>query len=167
MFHFKVYFNWYVIFDFIIERAVFMEIREMHEGELERALELTGRVFLEFEGPDYTAQGIEEFQKSIRDPEYLEKLRFYGAFENGELRGTLATREQGSHIALFFVEGKYQGCGIGKKLFERAKRDNTVEKMTVNASPYACEIYHRLGFVDSDREQIVNGIRFTPMTCYL
>ncbi|WP_460645598.1 GNAT family N-acetyltransferase [Lacrimispora brassicae] len=35
--------------------------------------------------------------------------------------------------------------------------------MTVNSSPYAVEIYHKLGFVDTDTEQLVNGIRFIPM----
>lgn len=144
-----------------------MEIREMSELELERALELAGRVFLEYEGPDYTQEGIEEFQQSIKNPDYYGKLRFYGAFENGELRGTLATRSEGSHIALFFVDGRYHRMGIGRKLFELAKRNNSSDKMTVNASPYANAVYHKLGFVDTDSEQIVCGMRYTPMVCYM
>lgn len=38
------------------------------------------------------------------------------------------------------------------------------DKMTVNSSSYAISIYHKLGFYDSDKEQVVNGLRFTPMT---
>lgn len=144
-----------------------MEIREILELEIERALELSGRVFLEYEGPDYTQEGIEEFQRSIKNPDFYGQLRFYGAFENGELKGTLATRNEGSHIALFFVDGKYHGMGIGRQLFERAKRDNLSDRMTVNASPFANAIYHKLGFVDSDSEQIVCGMRYTPMVCYM
>ena len=35
--------------------------------------------------------------------------------------------------------------------------------MTVNSSPYAVPIYHKLGFYDVDSEQVVKGVRFTPM----
>jgi len=35
--------------------------------------------------------------------------------------------------------------------------------MTVNSSPYAVPIYHKLGFKDTGSEQVVNGLRFTPM----
>lgn len=36
-------------------------------------------------------------------------------------------------------------------------------RMTVNASPYAIPVYRKLGFIDIDVEQVINGIRFTPM----
>lgn len=44
------------------------------------------------------------------------------------------------------------------------KRQNEISHITVNASPYAIEAYHHLGFVDTAKEQTVNGIRFTPMS---
>ena len=34
---------------------------------------------------------------------------------------------------------------------------------TVNSSPYAVPVYHKLGFIDMDSEQLSDGIRFTPM----
>lgn len=34
---------------------------------------------------------------------------------------------------------------------------------TVHSSPYAVEVCHRLGFLDTDVDRTVNGIRFTPM----
>lgn len=37
------------------------------------------------------------------------------------------------------------------------------EDFTVNSSPYAHEVYKHLGFVDTDKEQCVNGLRFYPM----
>lgn len=37
-------------------------------------------------------------------------------------------------------------------------------RVTVNASHFAIPIYHKLGFIDTDKEQTVNGLRFTPMT---
>ena len=34
---------------------------------------------------------------------------------------------------------------------------------TVNSSPYAVPIYHKLGFVDTNTEQLASGMRYTPM----
>ena len=81
--------------------------------------------------------------------------------------GVIATRKADSHIALFFVDGKYQKQGIGRKLFETVKLNCNSEKMTVNASPYAVPIYTRLDFHQTEDEQIVSGIRFTPMEILL
>ena len=44
-----------------------MEIRKIKDEEMPMALDLTWRTFLEFEAPDYTEEGIEEFRKSIYD----------------------------------------------------------------------------------------------------
>lgn len=42
-------------------------------------------------------------------------------------------------------------------------KDCPDEIMTVNAAPSAIPIYEKLGFNVNDADQIVNGIRFTPM----
>ncbi len=128
--------------------------------ETQSALQLVWEVFQEFESPDYTQEGINEFYKSIHDENYISMLTMYGAFLSGELVGVIATRNNGRHIALFFVDGKYHRQGIGKQLFEAVRTD----KMTVNSSPYAVGIYRKLGFKAVDEEQSVNGLRFTPMT---
>ncbi len=128
--------------------------------ETQSALQLVWEVFQEFESPDYTQEGINEFYKTIHDENYISMLTMYGAFLSGELVGVIATRNNGRHIALFFVDGKYHRQGIGKQLFEAVRTD----KMTVNSSPYAVGIYRKLGFKAVDDEQSVNGLRFTPMT---
>lgn len=142
-----------------------MEIRELRKEEYEAAIGLSWQVFQEYEAPEYSQQGIEAFYKSIHDEEYMRELKIYGAIERGRLLGILATRSNGNHIALFFVDGKYHGRGIGKRLFHLAVGDNSSGHLTVNSSPYAVEIYRRLGFVELDSEQISDGIRFTPMKC--
>ncbi len=108
-------------------------IRELRLDEIENALKLVWKVFLEYEAPDYTKEGINEFCKSIHDKKYISMLSVSGAFLGEELVGVIATRNGGKHIALFFVEGKYHCQGIGKQLFQTVKADN----MTVNSSPYA------------------------------
>jgi hypothetical protein len=79
----------------------------------------------------------------------------------------LATRSEGKHIALFFVNGNFQGKGIGKHLFMRACLNNKCGEITVNSSPYAKEIYHHLHFTDTNTEQLTDGLRYTPMICML
>ncbi len=144
-----------------------MEVRELTLNEYKTALELAWTVFQEYEGPDYSEQGVKSFYASLYDPEYIKMLRIYGAFESNKLMGILATRSNGNHIALFFVDGKYHRKGIGKQLFTRACLDNSSGNITVNSSPFAIEIYHHLGFMDSDVEQVTNGLRYTPMIYHL
>lgn len=140
-----------------------ISIRELEEREITKALCLVWRVFQEYEAPDYSKEGVEEFYKSIHDENYVSKLCLYGAFVQKELVGVIATRSEGTHIALFFVDGKYHRQGIGKQLFQTVQARCSLNKITVNSSPYAVPVYHKFGFHDTDIEQAVNGLRFTPM----
>lgn len=38
-----------------------------------------------------------------------------------------------------------------------------MDKITLNASPYAVPFYHTLGFIDIDDQKEYNGILYTPM----
>lgn len=136
-----------------------LSIKELRREEITLALNLVWKVFLEYEAPDYTQEGIDEFYKSIHDERYLSMLSVYGAFSGEELVGVIATRNSGKHIALFFVDGRYHRQGIGKQLFQTVRTD----KMTVNSSPFALPVYKKLGFEAVAAEQTVNGLRFTPM----
>ncbi len=136
-----------------------LSIKRLDKEETENALNLVWEVFLEYEAPDYTQEGIDAFYKSIHDENYLSMLSVYGAFSNEKLVGVIATRNNGKHIALFFVDGKYHRQGIGKRLFQTVRTD----KMTVNSSPYAVAVYRKLGFEAVNTEQVITGLRFTPM----
>ena len=138
-------------------------VRILTKDETPAALRLVWQVFQAFEAPDYTPEGVEEFHKTIQNDEFMSKLCLYGAFLGQELVGVIATRSEGTHIALFFVDGRYHRQGIGRQLFEKVWEQCPSDYMTVNSSPYAVPIYHRFGFQDTDTEQVVNGLRFTPM----
>ena len=137
-------------------------VRHLNADEIRCALDLMWEVFLQFVAPEYSQEGIDEFKKSLNDKERTEKLRFYGVFDNDKLVGTLCIKEP-RHIGGFFVKADYQGRGFGRMLFEAMKADYEKPEFTVNSSPYAVKIYEHLGFVPTDNEQTVNGIRFTPM----
>ncbi len=139
-------------------------VRRLLPEEIDSALKLVLDVFMQFEAPDYSEQGVNTFKRTgIEDKEYISKLNMYGAFEGTQLVGVIATRNKGSHIGLFFVKGEYHKRGIGKALFRAVLSDSVSDEITVNSSPYAKEIYHHLGFTDTDSEQEVEGIRFIPM----
>lgn len=142
-----------------------MELREIREKEYTEALAIAWEVFLAYEAPDYDEQGVQEFYRSIHDPQYVGQLQCYGAFLDGQIVGMIATRNDGDHIALFFVKSDHHRKGIGRRLFELAAGDNVSGTMTVNASPFAVEIYRRLGFRAVGEECTVSGLTFTPMEC--
>ena len=140
-----------------------MNIKKLDKNNTEEALLLVQRVFNTFEAPDYSEEGVEEFHRSISDKNYLAQLTMYGAFNKDKLTGVIASRNGGSHIALFFVDGEFHRQGAGRKLFEELLKDCKSDRITVNSSPYAIPVYQKLGFKCADKEQTVKGIRFTPM----
>lgn len=147
-------------------------VRRLSVEDLEEALPLVKETFLEYEGPDYCDEGIQEFLNFI-EPAFIKKemennhMQFYGYYDYKVLKGVIAMRAY-THVSLFFVKGCYHHKGIGRALFKEArgvaKEQKQAEKLTVNASPYAVKIYEHLGFTKDQEEQTVNGIRFTPMT---
>lgn len=138
-----------------------MEIRQLEGTERAAAMELAWRVFQEFEAPDYGPEGVPAFRAYITDPAVTD-LTAYGAFSGENLIGMLAVRE-GPHIALFFVDPVWHRQGVGRALFRRFLADSGAESVTVHSSPYAVEVYRRLGFQDTAPEQRADGIRYTPM----
>lgn len=139
--------------------------------ELSKAMELVWQTFLLFEAPDYSEQGIHEFQEFI-DVRTMKKriadnrLIVWGFYENSELAGVIAAKDT-THISLLFVAEKHQRKGIARKLHATVVDycvTNGSKEITVNSSPYAVTVYQRLGFIATSSEQEVNGIRFTPMT---
>ena len=139
-----------------------MQIETIAQENLAQALALVERVFTQFDAPDYLPEGTVSFRAFLHDPEALALHVFYGAYVEDQLVGVLATRGN-SHIAQFFVEPCFQRQGVGRALFQAANDACLLDEMTVNSSPYAIEIYKKLGFHALSEEQLKDGIRFTPM----
>jgi GNAT superfamily N-acetyltransferase len=136
------------------------------------ALELVWTVFSEFEAPEYTEEGIKEFQSFIEYnaiKKMLDKaeLLMWGCFEKDKVIGAIAVAGSRCHINLLFVDKQYHKQGIARELYHTALQyyrvNSEYREITVNSSPYAASIYRKLGFVDTNTEQLVNGLRFVPM----
>lgn len=146
-------------------------INELDINDLKEALALVWDVFLEFEAPDYCNEGIREFEEYIEyaamnDRLLQHQLKMWACKENDIIIGILATRPP-CHISLLFVDKKHHKKGIARTMLNEMinyyKSDGSYSEITVNSSPYALEVYRRLGFEDINAEQTVNGIRFIPM----
>lgn len=145
------------------------EIRPLKLNEWEIAMQLAWDTFLIYEAPEYTREGIKNFQDFVRDPRLKEMFingdfEATGAFLENNLVGILGSR--GPHISLLFVEPQYHHQGIAssmlKGLFNKM-RSLGCERMTVNSSPYAVSFYKKLGFSNITAEVTKDGIRYTPM----
>lgn len=118
-----------------------MTIEPLCKEQIEKALPMVWDVFCKYEAVNYSESGISAFRKAIHDPRYLQMLTAYGAFEEGQIVGIVATRSNGSHIALFFVKGEYHRRGIGRKLMEECLANSSSDRITVNSSEYAVRIF--------------------------
>lgn len=139
-----------------------IDIKRIPNSYMNKALGLVWSVFLEYEAPDYTEEGINEFKKTIDNKNWINDREFYGAYIDNTLTGVIATKHK-THIALFFVEGKNHNKGIGRMLFDKINALNEENYMTVNSSLFAHDIYKYLGFIDTDTQQCIHGIKFYPM----
>lgn len=146
-------------------------IRALHADDVPAAMRLVWSVFERFEAPEYPDEGVEEFKRaidveSVRERLASNTLELWGGFLGGEIAGVMGVRNT-NHICMFFVDAKHHRKGIARSLFEllRATLETAggFEHITVNSSPYAVEVYHRLGFEDTAPQKIENGLIFTPM----
>lgn len=140
-----------------------MIIRKVKMSELDDALALVLHVFLEFEAPEYSEEGVKTFKEILSDKDAIQRLEMYGAYLEDKIVGVIATRNNGTHISLFFVDSSYHRQGIGNALFQTLLHNRTISELTVNSSPYAVAVYKRFGFEATDTEQLKDGIRYTPM----
>jgi GNAT superfamily N-acetyltransferase len=147
------------------------KIKRLKQSDIPEAMELVWKVFLAFEAPGYSGEGITEFSDFIDCQTLINKMRnsqitLWGSWGGDKIVSVIATRLP-CHICLLFVDPEYHRRGIARSLFHTAlqhyRKDPGIAEMTVNSSPYAKEVYHRFGFCDLDTEQEVNGIRFIPM----
>lgn len=138
-------------------------IRLLNKTELNNALPLVWKVFCEYEAVNYPESGKQAFREAIHSEKYLRMLTAYGAFEDDRLIGIIATRNAGSHIALFFVDGDYHHQGIGRNLWNAVLEDNTANEIRVHSSLYAVAVYKKLGFIEIADVQEDGGIQYVPM----
>lgn len=143
-----------------------LEISQLDYSELAEAKELIKKVFMTFEAPDYSDEGVTHFLTYL--DEGLEKemsanqVQVWCGKYDQQIVGILAVRLP-AHIALLFVDEAFHRQGIAKRMYQAMISELSPERMTVNSSPYAVPAYEKLGFQLNGEEETVSGIRFQPM----
>lgn len=147
------------------------QIRTAHRDEWEDAMALAWRTFLQFESKDYPPEGVKNFERFVTDSTIyrmflIGSYHLFVAYAGAALVGMITLRDD-SHISLLFVDENYHRQGIGRALVRYARSylasEMRASHMTVNASPYAVEFYHKLGFRDIRPQEQRDGIIYTPM----
>lgn len=150
------------------------EIRKINSDEVAEALALAWEVFLQFEAPDYSPEGIDTFRRDIvQNDGFILKCRqgicpIYAAFDEGKIIGIMGMRPDRTHINLAFTKKAYHRKGVATALFrylldDLKKERPALQEITLNASPYGKPFYLHIGFEPLSGEQETDGIRFTPM----
>lgn len=141
-------------------------------GQEKAITDMIWDVFCEFEAPYYSEEGNKIFKEFINSQRLASDIRnngfkIYCCFEDDVLVGVLALRNL-THISLLFVKKSHHRRGIAKELLNLAAADilrynPDTKELTVNSSPYAVEIYNRMGFAATDTMREKNGIIYMPM----
>lgn len=156
-----------------MEKTVGMpyEIRWARESEWAPAMKMIWRTFLQYDGKDYTQEGIRSFFEFITDDDlYMAFLRgeyqMMVALENGRIIGAGSLRNR-NHLSLLFVDGDYHHMGVGStiliRLCDYLEREMGERYMSLRAAPYAVDFYRKLGFRTIRPEEEYSGIRVTAM----
>lgn len=147
------------------------QIRSAYRNEWQDAMVLAWKTFLRFEADVYTPEGVRNFQDFITDSTLYRMFvmgtyQMFVALDLDRIVGMITLRSP-AHISLLFVDEKYHRRGIGRALMNYLSNYLLTEvgavRVTVNASPYGVEFYHKLGFRDLRPEEKRDGIIYTPM----
>ncbi len=145
-------------------------IKSIDYSTIDDAIKLILEVFMEFEAPEYSDEGIKTFTDYVMSDETRRILLnrcnvFLGCYHKKQLIGVVAFRND-SHVSLLFVDKNHHRKGIATHLMKKAvkiTKKKGVSEITLNSSPYAVPFYHRFGFVNTDTQLLTDGIKYTPM----
>lgn len=150
-------------------------IKKVSTEDLDRAFTLIWTTFLEFVAPDYSIEGIETFKANFIENDHFkdsfkcDKQIMYGAYFYENLTGVISISSN-NNVSCAFVDKRYHRNGIATMLFNQIipeLKEKKVEKITLNASPYALPFYRSIGFKELDEQKEFRGIIYTPMELIL
>ena len=105
---------------------------------IEEAFSMIMKVFMEFDAPDYSQEGIETFRKYIiQSKEFKNCFKtgeqtMIGAFIDNKIIGVLSISIR-NHISLVFVDKKYHRNGIATALFNEILKKIVDRKINIDS----------------------------------
>ncbi len=152
-------------------RGRLYEVRWARESEWSPAMKLVWKTFLQYEGKDYTQEGIRHFFDFITNGD------LYVSFLKGEYQMMVALMDRkiigvgtlrgGNYLSLLFVDERYHHMGVGSAILGRLcdylKTEAGQQYISLQAAPYAVDFYKKQGFLQIQPEMEFAGIRVTTM----
>ena len=145
--------------------------RLMERADVESVSRLILDSFTEFIADEYSDEGRAEFSRYIQPAAIVERTNANHfvllAVEAHKVVAAIEIRGN-DHVALMFVDVKFQRRGIARELLQRAialarPAKPALDRVTVNSSRFGVAFYEKLGFRQTGPERVVNGIVFIPM----
>ena len=143
-----------------------VKIRELEEKDLEAVSEICMDSFSKSVAGTLTVEGISTFSKIASSDSFLNRMKednvILVAECNGRIEGVVELKE-GRHVAMLFVEPKYQNKGVGKKLLSSVLSYARVDTVTVSASLSSVPAYKKYGFECKGDISESAGLAYQPM----
>ncbi|MBE4467428.1 GNAT family N-acetyltransferase [Vibrio parahaemolyticus] len=143
-----------------------MRIEETQESDFLQVVDLVKRVVDKDILPHFSNEGQALFTSKVRsDVETtFDKSKFQNLklIENNKVIGFAALRENDC-ITHLFIDTNFQNKGLGKLLLDNLLSLTESSEVRLRASVNAQNFYESQGFVATEGEQNVDGVRFVPM----
>lgn len=147
-----------------------MDIKTIGDSDLDEVVELVSRVSHEKILPFLSEEGRVNFTdkilpgiKTTFDSSDFNSVK---VIDNNKIIGFGAIRD-GNYITHVFVDGDYQGKGVGRALLKHLLQFISVNEVSLRASINAVGFYESQGFIATAEEADVGGIRFVPMSFFV
>ncbi|HCH2612529.1 TPA: GNAT family N-acetyltransferase [Vibrio parahaemolyticus] len=143
-----------------------MRIEETKESDFLQVVDLVKRVVDTDILPHFSNEGQELFSSKVwSDVETtFDKSKFQNLklIENNKVIGFSALRKN-DYITHLFIDTNFQNKGLGKLLLDNLLSLTESSEVRLRASVNAQNFYESQGFVATEGEQNVDGVRFVPM----
>ncbi|MEK2099256.1 GNAT family N-acetyltransferase [Vibrio alginolyticus] len=143
-----------------------VRIEETQESDFVQVVDLVKRVVDKNILPHFSNEGQVLFSSKVRsDVETtFDKSKFQNLklIENNKVIGFAALRENNC-ITHLFIDTNFQNKGLGKLLLNKLLSLTESSEVRLRASVNAQNFYQSQGFVATEGEQNIDGVRFVPM----
>ena len=143
-----------------------MKIRKMEEKDLDAVSAICMDSFSQSVADTLSVEGVSTFSKIAASDSFLSRMKednlILVAEYSGRIEGVIELKER-RHVAMLFVDPKYQRKGVGKKLLSSALNYAAVNTVTVSASLSSIPVYKKYGFECKGEKSESAGLVFQPM----
>jgi GNAT superfamily N-acetyltransferase len=151
--------------------AEWVTIREMKPGEERRVSELIIDLFRRYIAADYPRAGIRDFLHYASPEAIADRVNrdhvVLVAVDRATIVGVIDV-DDFRHFDLLFVDDRFRGRGIARRLVDRAtelclEERPALKEITADTSTYGIPIFHALGFAQAGTQLESHGRQFIRM----